>query len=1168
MVGFVHLHAASGYSARYAASQPDALVARAAERGMTALALTDRDTVAGMVRFVKACAAQGVRPVLGVDIAVAPHRSTGPERPAVRRRTPVRGGAHVVEPGLRVTLLARDAAGWAGLCRLVSAAHAEAQGSPPVVTWPMLYAHAGGGLTVLLGPVSEPVRALSAGRPDLAALLLAPWRELFGSSLRLEVLWYGQGGTGPGSLRLAGRTVQLGDDLGIETVLTNAVRYADPAQARVADVLDAARLLRPIPFRRPDGLDPGERWLKDPSAMAAAADRIAQAAGAGPERAGALLASTIATAEECRVDPVVDLGLGRAHFPEAEAVGARGDGDVDRLLREHALAGMARRRLDRDSGAMARLEEELAIIAKLGFGTYFLTVAQVVADVREMGIRVAARGSGAGSMVNHALDIATANPLDHSLLFERFISVRRSSLPDIDIDVESARRLEVYDRIFERFGPERVAVTGMPETYRARFALRDTGLALGIAPREVDRIAKSFPHLRACDITGALAELPELRGLAAEAGRYGPLFELAEQLDALPRGYAMHPCGVILSDRTLLGRLPVQPTPGGNYPMVQGDKEDVEDLGLLKLDVLGVRMQSAMAHAVSEIHRTSGQSIDLDNADQVPLDDFWAFKMIQNSDTVGMFQLESPGQQDLLGRLQPRGPQDVIADISLFRPGPVAGGMPAVYIAARHGAAPVYPHPDLEPVLADTYGVTIWHEQIIDMVSILTGCDRALAEVFRRALADPARLPKLKTWFEREAGARGYSPTVLADVWSVVESFGAYGFCRAHAVAFAVPALQSAWLKAHHPAALYAGLLEHDPGMWPARVILADARRHDVPILPVDINHSHTSYRIEPAGTDGRFGVRLALTAVKGIRDDEAARIKDGQPYGSVADLWQRARPTLPTAQRLAQIGALSPVAGDASRRDLLLQLTELHRQTRTRPSSGQLPLDTRPLAQGASGLPEMTGREQLGAELEMMSMDVSRHLMDYHHRLLSELGAIPSRRLAQLHAGQRVLVAGVRASTQTPPIASGKRVIFVTLEDGTGLVDIAFFEDSHADCAHTIFHSGLLLIQGIVERRGPRRTVVGHKVWDLDELAAERRDNGLDAALALIGATTPQPTPAQPQPDTQGQDREHAEAGGQRTLVNGTAGAKLHPYADLQPAGTRSADLKALGHTSQGSAG
>ncbi|MEU5240965.1 DNA polymerase III subunit alpha [Streptomyces lydicus] len=1149
MGGGIHLHVASGYSARFGASHPHDLVQRAAERGIGTLALTDRDTVTGAVRFTKAAVEAGIRPLLGVDVAVAA-AEPAPSSMA-RTRTPVRGGTHVVEPSLRVTLLAQGPAGWARLCRLVSAAHAEAAGGPPVASWPVLRKYVGEGMTVLLGPVSEPVRALSAGRPDAAERLIAPWRELAGSDLRLEVLWWGLPGTGPGSLRLAARTLGLADQLQIPAVLTNAVRYADPHQNKIADVLDSARLLRPLDRSR---LDSGQRWLKDPAAMATAAERIAEAAGAGPARARALLAETERTAQQCEIDPVADLGLGRPHFPEPTVVGADPDaGGAMRLLRQRCEAGMFARGLDRDLRAVAQLDYELDVIGKLSFEPYFLAVAQVVTDVRAMGIRVAARGSGAGSMVNHSLFVATANPLDHHLLFERFMSLRRASLPDIDIDVESARRLEVYDKIFERFGTERVAVTGMPETYRARHALRDTGLALGLAPQTVDRVAKSFPHVRACDIRSALAELPELRHLAAEAEAYGPLWELAEGLDKLPRGFAMHPCGVILSNASLLDRLPVQPTPGGHYPVLQADKEDVEDLGLVKLDVLGVRMQSAMAHAVTEIRRTTGRQLDLDNPDHVPLDDPAAFELIRKSETVGMFQLESPGQQDLVGRLQPRNPQDVIADISLFRPGPVKGGMPALYIAARHGAAPSYPHPDLEPVLRDTYGVTIWHEQIIEMLAVLTGCDRALAEVARRALGHEDRLPKLEAWFRREAGARGYTPHVLDKVWDIVKSFGAYGFCRAHAVAFAVPALQSAWLKAHHPAALFAGLLEHDPGMWPTRVLVAEARRHGVPVLPVDINQSRPTHQIEKT-TDGTWAVRLALTAVKGISEDQVTRIAAGQPYNSLQDLWQRAHPALPITERLIQIGALDQLRGPLTRRDLLLQATELHRHNRTRSATGQLPLDADLVTAEPAGLPEMTSRERLGAELSVLSIDVSQHLMDHHHRLLRELGATDAAHLKSLVPGQKVLVAGVRASTQTPPIPSGKRIIFVTLEDGSGLVDIAFFDDSHAACAHTVFHSSLLLIRGTVEARGPRRTVVGDMAWNLEELAVARRDHGPEAVLDLLGHTQTAPTPAQPTR--------------QRTLANGTTGSRLHPYADLQPAGTRAADLTKLGYTSPGSAG
>ncbi|MFH8736789.1 DNA polymerase III subunit alpha [Streptomyces sp. NPDC017964] len=1152
--GFSHLHVSSGYSARYGASLPHDLVRRAAERGLTTLALTDRDTVAGTVRFAKAAAAAGVRPIFGVDLAVAP--AAEPDPSVGRRRTPVRGGGHVLEARWRVTLLAQDVGGWARLCRIVSAAHASPVDGVPVAAWPVLQEHLGEGLVVLLGPSSEPAAALMSGRPDLAEQLLAPWQAVSREGLRLEAVYLGLSGTGAGSLRLAARTVQLGDELGVPVVVSNSVRYADPAQHRLADVLDAARLLRPIDRRH---VDSGERWLKGAGEMTAVAARVAEAAGHGADRAAALLAETEDTAASCTLT-ARDLGMGRPHFPEPHVVGAdRARGGAMRLLRQRCEAGMVARGLDTDAAAVRQLEYELDVIGRLGFEGYFLAVAQVVADVRAMGIRVAARGSGAGSMVNHSLFVATANPLTHRLLFERFLSERRTSLPDIDLDVESARRLEVYDKIIERFGLERVAVTGMPETYRARHALRDTGLALGIAPQTVDMIAKSFPHIRACDIRSALAELPELRQLAARADEFGPLWELAEGLDALVRGYAMHPCGVIISNASLLDRLPVQPTPGGDYPMLEADKEDVEDLGLLKLDVLGVRMQSAMAHAVHEIRRTTGKLLDLDNPDHVPFDDPATFEMIRRSDTLGCFQIESPGQMDLVGRLQPRHMQDVIADISLFRPGPVKGGMPARFIAARHGAAPHYPHPDLEPILNDTMGVVIWHEQIIAIFARLTGCDRAAGDVARRALADPERLPGVETWFKNAAVERGYGDAVVGEVWDVVKEFGAYGFCRAHAVAFAVPAVQSAWLKAHHPAALYAGLLEHDPGMWPMRVIVADARRHGVPVLAVDVSRSQEAHRVE--ATDRGWGVRLALSTVKGMSEAEAARIAAHQPYSSLQDFWQRARPSLPIAERLIQIGALDQVKGALTRRDLLLQASELHRHARNRTAAdGQLALGGDLVSAEPSGLKEMSSRERMSAELDVLSIDVSQHLMEHHHRLLRELGATDAAHLQRMIPGQKVLVAGVRASTQTPPIPSGKRIIFVTLEDGAGLVDLAFFEDTHADCAHTIFHSGLLLVRGTVEARGPRRTVVGEMVWDLETVAAARRDHGPQAALDLLGRTTPAATPAQ-------LDTSPAPAAA-RTISDGTAGSELHPWADLQPAGSRSADLRRLGHGSPGSAG
>ncbi|MGW0842969.1 DNA polymerase III subunit alpha [Streptomyces sp. NPDC002787] len=1198
MSAFTHLHTASGFSLRYGASHPERLAERASERGMDALALTDRDTLAGSVRFAKACAKAGVRPLFGAELAVeTPTPSVGR---TARRRTPVRGGAFIDESTPRVVFLARDGAkGWAGLCRIVSAAHAgDGEGAvrstaPPLLPWAEC---ASEGLTVLLGPASDVGRALAAGRPDRAAKLLAPWREIYGDALRLEAVWHGREGTGPGSLRLAARTVGFAAEQRVRPVLSNAVRYADPGMGPVADVLDAARRLVPVDPR--GELDSGEAWLKGGDAMLAVAERVVEAAGYRRDTAHRLLEQTRATAAECLVDPEDDLGLGTVHFPEPHLVGADRR-TAQRALASRAAAGMLSHGYDTRRAYWDRMHRELDVIAHHGFASYFLTVAQVVDDVRKMGIRVAARGSGAGSLVNHLLGIAHADPVEHGLLMERFLSKRRVALPDIDIDVESARRLEVYRAIIDRFGTERVATVAMPETYRVRHAVRDVGAALSLDPADIDRIAKSFPHIRARDARAALEELPELRRLAGEKEKYGRLWELVESLDALPRGVAMHPCGVLLSDASLLARTPVMPTSGEGFPMSQFDKDDVEDLGLLKLDVLGVRMQSAMAHAVAEVARATGERVDLDALDfERGAGDPATYRLIRSTETLGCFQIESPGQRDLVGRLQPATFHDLVVDISLFRPGPVAADMVRPFIAARHGRAPVrYPHADLAEPLRETYGVVVFHEQIIDIVHLMTGCGRDEADQVRRGLSDPESQGRIRVWFAQHAAAKGYDTETIARTWEIVEAFGSYGFCKAHAVAFAVPTYQSAWLKAHHPAAFYAGLLTHDPGMYPKRLLLADARRRGVPILPLDVNRSAVAHRIELVSESGEsegsegpgregartegatgtkvWGLRLALSDVHGISEAEAARIADGQPYASLLDFWERARPSRPLAQRLAQVGALD--AFGANRRDLQLHLTELHRGGRGA-GGGQLPL-AGGRRTASAGLPDLSSAERLSAELGVLSMDVSRNLMDDHRVFLDELGVVSARRLREARHGETVLVAGARVATQTPPIRSGKRVIFTTLDDGTGLVDLAFFDDSHDACAHTVFHSWLLLVRGVVQRRGPRSlSVVGAAAWNLAELVELRREGGLDAVAPRLaervgaGGAADGDTDGVPASGDTGSAPDGGRGGDTGRRIHMSTGYEMHPWADLRPAGEEPSQgpsrVRKLWHQSPGSAG
>lgn len=1106
---FAHLHVASGYSVRYGASLPGRLAERAAEQGLRELALTDRDTVAGAVRFAQACAKAGIRPLFGADLAVPPLGPIGQAPP--KGRVPARGGAFVADSAPRVTLLARDGTGWANLCALITAAWAarqQAGGGQPIVPWPAVQRHAEG-LTVLLGPASEPVRALADGRPDRAAELLAPWREVFGQHLRLEAVHHRRTGTGPGSLRLAARTVGLASDLDLLAVLTNAVRYTARDRAPVADVLDSARLLTPI---RPGRTCNGERSLKGAAEMGELAEEVARAAGQENGGAAHLLATTARTASECRLDPYADLGIGRVHFPEEHVIGLA-PGTSARTLRERCEAAMVRHGYDRSATMRTRLDEELRVLNTLGWPSYALTVAQVVDDIRKMGIRVQARGSGAGSLVVHLLGISFANPLEHGLLMERFINLRRRTLPDIDIDVESARRLDVYRRIMDRFGTERVCTLSMPETYRVRWAIRDAGLALGLPPDEVGRLAKAFPHIAARSARTALRELPELRQVAAHADRYGRLWDLVEGLDALPRGTAMHPCGVILSDSTLLGRTPVVPTATEGFPATVFDKEDVEGdgLGLLKLDVLGVRMQSSMAYAVREIERTTGERIDLDDPAQVPLDDPAAYELLREGESLGVFQLESPGQKDLLGRLQPETFADLVAEISLFRPGPVQADMIRPFLLGRHGKKRVtYPHPALEPWLRSTYGVVIYNEQVAGLFATMTRTDLAMGEEARRALAKPERLPKLQAWYRQSATAAGYRPEVIDSVWRMLENMGAYGFAKSHATAFALPTLQSAWLKAHYAAPFYAGLLEHDPGMYPKRLVLSDARRRGVPILPLDVQHSATGYRTERL-PDGRLGLRISLADVHGITDEQAARIEAGRPYTDLADFWARARPSHPVADRLARTGAFATLAPGAGRRDLLLQIDELHRGHRTAAGPGQLTLT--PAAGSpvrSSGLPVMTPSEELEAELEVIGMDTSRHLMEPLHPLLAELGVTASSRLGDQPTGETVLVAGAKVAIQTPPMRSGRRTIFVSLDDGSqaGQIDLTFFDDTHQQAAYPLFHHFLLLARGTVSRRGKSVSVIGTHAWNLQDVADAHRDGGAAAVRALL-ATDPRPDQA-----------------------------------------------------------
>jgi error-prone DNA polymerase len=1292
---FVHLRVASGYSLQHGASHPHVLVERAAEQEMDILALTDRNGTYGAVKFAQACQAYGVRPVLGVDLAYRPVLTAAP-RSASRSRTPTRGGElrDPVGAGLpRVTLLASAGgpgggrAGWAAVCRAVSAVHLAGERGQPVATLDLLAPWlAEGNLTVLLGPGSELGAAVARRRDDLAEAALAAWRAVVPPGhLQVELVSHrlgrpGPGATGewgPGSSAHAARMAGLARRAGVGTVLTNAVRYADRRDAPTIDVLDASRRLVALGSAQLRHLGPSdfranaEGFLKSGKQMLEIAEEVGRLGGEDPHR---LLARTRAVAESCALDPRTDLGLGEVHFPELDVAAEQ----ADAVLRARCEGAVG----DRYGSAprqriWKRLDDELELIRGLGYASYFLTVADVTDLIRERGVRCAARGSGAGSLVNYLLGVSGIDPIRHHLLMERFLSPLRASLPDIDVDVESARRTEIYEAILDRFGGERCVCVSMMDTYRVRHAVRDVGAALGMPPLEIDTIAKAFPHIRARDARVALRELPELRASGIDADRLDLMFGLVERLDGLPRHIAVHPCGVLLSDTTLLDRTPVEASFAG-FPMSQFDKDDVEELGLLKLDVLGIRMQSSMAHAVELIRDTTGHDIDLDDRAQVPFEDDDTFRMISAAKTLGVFQIESPGQRELVGKSGLDSFDDIIADISLFRPGPVKSDMITPYLESKQGwKAPTYLHDDLRPILEDTHGVVVFHEHVIEIIARFAGVDYAEADERRRALGDVEGMAETKAWFYPVARARGYDERVVEGIWKILEAFASFGFCKAHAAAFALPTYQSAWLKAHWPAHFLAGVLTHDPGMYPKRLILDDARQCGISVLGLDVNASEKEYVVEwldpessvvtvppPIPTSGvpdgtAWGIRLALAEVKGINEGEVDRIvaarKFGSPYDSLTDFWHRAQVSRPIVERLVLAGGFDGLygigastgmvdvrrRGRITRRDLLLQVAQLDRHARaldraqgrslrgrglasanqltpaahraaaaarrnsTDPhardqEAGALPerhplaeqgvwarasaqaQDTQPprpvdsvqlaLSLGdepqetVTGLPEMTPEDRMRAELEILGLDVSRHVMDAYADFLDALGTTRSKDLLHRRSKAELLVAGVKVATQTPPIRSGRRVVFLTLDDGTGPVDATFFEDAQGPYAATVFGSWLLVVRGELRRTGRRGVSLrATGAWELPELHALWRGRGMDAVHEHLARVPEGYAEVGVQQDATGDGPKPVRS---RVLVH-SSGFQMSPYADVKPAGESVKDVaRKLWHTSPGSPG
>ena len=928
-MSFVHLHLHTTFSFGDGACRIPELVAAAAGMGMPALAVTDHEGLYGAVRFYQACEAAGVKPIVGVELTVAPvvgrdgrpwspdadgataasagaptadaatgaegerggeGCSAGPpkagpkgaERPPEPPCPPAAPGSFGAAPGdpaafvpdghiRRLTaaatvppsaaraagagghhlvLLARDYRGWSNLCRIVSAAHLEHPGEPPLARLATLAEH-GGHLVALSGcRRGEVWSRLLAGDKAGARAAASVFHDIFGRDFFIEL----QHELLPDSGASLRALDLLAHELRLPTVATGDVHYTVKADADLHDVLAAEAANQPLP--NPLGRKNAELYLKSPAQMRRLFQRYPEA-----------YANTARIAARCNLD----LGLGRLLFPAYPLPPGE---TAFSLLWKRCFAGAAERYRPLTAEVTARLERELKVVEELGFAEYFLAVHDIVEFARGRGIYYSGRGSAGNSIVSYVLRICDADPIAHGLLFERFLNPARRDMPDVDIDFCSARRDEVIQYIYQRFGHDKVAMVATVNTVRAPSAVRIVSRAFGFTPEETNGLSKRVPWGSAAKLGEMLAERPELADHQFQDPHYRRLVHVAERLSGFPAHLGTHLGGFILSRDPLTDRVPLQWAAKG-VVVAQFDKDDVETLGLVKMDILALKMHSAIAEAVRRIEARTGEQV---RAWELPRDDPEVYRLIRSARTVGLFQLESSGQRNLATRLQERDFEDVIAAISLFRPGPLQADMIAPFIRRRHGREPVtVPHPAMERILRRTYGVIVYQEQVIEVAAAVAGFSLAEGDLLRRTMTHERSMEEMDQIgrdFVEKAVARGVERSAADEVFRQLRGFAAYGFNKAHAACFAIVCNASAWLKAHYPAEFYCGILNNQPmGFYSPRVVLNDARRFGLAVRPLDVNLSGEWFEVED---DGR-ALRVGLAYVKEMSAAARRAIVEGR---------------------------------------------------------------------------------------------------------------------------------------------------------------------------------------------------------------------------------------------------------------------------------------------------
>jgi DNA polymerase-3 subunit alpha len=1011
---FVHLHNHTEFSLLDGASRTDRLVARAKELGMPAVAITDHGTMCGVVDFYKNAVKAGIKPIIGCEVYVAPRSR--------HEKTTVEGEAYY-----HLVLLAENVTGYRNLMELVSRANTEGFYYKPRVDKELLREYHEGLIALSACLAGEVPALLLRGDKAGAEALAREYAAIFGpGNFFIELQDHGL----PEQKAVNPMLAALAAKIGVGLVATNDIHYIDRQDAESHDVLLCIQTGKTVDDTGRMRFQTNEFYLKS-------GDEMAALFAAHPKA----VANTVSIAERCNVS----LEFGKLYLPEFPIPAGF---TPDSYLRRLCLEKLPARYPDAGPTETERLDYELGVIAQMGFASYFLIVWDFVNFARQEGIAVGpGRGSAAGSIVAYLLGITNIDPLQYGLLFERFLNPERVTMPDIDIDFCYVRRGKIIEYVVERYGADRVAQIITFGTMAAKAAIRDVGRALNMPYGDVDRIAKLVPGELGITLHRALEVSSELKTLYQSDPEVKRLLDLAISVEGLPRHASTHAAGVVIANEPLTHYVPLQNSTEG-FVTTQYDKDRIEEIGLLKMDLLGLRTLTVIGDALALIKQNRGLDIDID---AIPPDDPKTCAMLSAGDTAGVFQMESSGMTNLVKELKPERFEDLIPLVALYRPGPLGSGMVTDFINGRHGRKKVtYLHPLLEPILKDTFGVILYQEQVMQIASTLAGFTLGQADLLRRAMGKkkPEVIAAQRENFMKGAAEHNISPKLAEEIFNLIAHFADYGFNKSHSAAYALVAYQTAWLKANYPQEFMAALLTSVMGANDKVGFYIEVCRHmGLAVLPPDINASDTGFTV-----DGE-AIRFGLAGVKNVGDNAIAGIvagrAEGGKYTSLVDFCSRIDMRVANKRMLESLikcGAFDSLGWKRSQLLAVLdQAVEVAAARQRDRDSGQLGLFGEGDTAGADEiapprLDELPPEELLAMEKEMTGFYVTGHPLDKHRETMKSCTPVGQLSGGEWGDGQGVRIAGLVASAKRITTKSGGMMCFIALEDFTGQVEVVVF--------------------------------------------------------------------------------------------------------------------------------